>query len=109
MLVTRSSPVFGAVCVMVPVAWPAAFTDSTWVPGVPRSCWSYCASRPGLADQVHPGEAGDWQVLAASSPAAVIGLQVAEHLRRVGPVRRRVAGHRLHLRGDPGELGRGPP
>src|SRR5580698_6475541 len=46
MLVTRSSPAWAGVVPSVPVTFPAAFTVTTSVPGVPRSWLSYCCSRP---------------------------------------------------------------
>ena len=83
MLVTRSSPAFASVWLTVPVTWPAALTDTTLSPMVPRSCWSYWPSQAGLADQVHAGEPGLRQ-------AALLHLlrgdrlQVPEHLGHGG-------------------------
>src|ERR1700746_4184256 len=54
MLVTRSSPVVGWVWLTVPVTSPAALTDTTWVPALPRSWVSYCASRPAWPTRSTP-------------------------------------------------------
>ena len=45
-LVTRSLPLTGWAWLTVPVTSPAALTDTTWVPALPRSWLSYWASRP---------------------------------------------------------------
>src|ERR1700739_4020089 len=49
MLVTRSSPVVGGVWLTVPVTSPAALTDTTWVPALPRRWLWYSARRPAWA------------------------------------------------------------
>ena len=54
MLVTRSSPVTGAVWPTVPVTSPPALTDTTWVPAWPRSWLSYWASRPAWPTRSTP-------------------------------------------------------
>ena len=61
MLVTRSSPATGAVCLMVPVTSPAALTETSWLPALPRSSLVVLLLEPGLADQVDAGEAGHGQ------------------------------------------------
>ena len=53
-LVTRSSPLAGAVWLTVPVTSPAALTDTTWVPAWPRSWLSYWASRPACPTRSTP-------------------------------------------------------
>src|SRR5213082_2835925 len=56
-LVTRSSPLAGAVWLTVPVTSPAALTDTTWVPAWPQLA-VILGFQAGLSDQVHAGEAG---------------------------------------------------
>ncbi len=62
MLVTRSSPVRGAVLRTMPSCWPALFTDSTCWPGVPWSSWLYWDSRPAWPTRSTPENpvAGRW-------------------------------------------------
>ena len=54
MLVTRSSPGLGGTSDTVPVTSPAAFTATVLVPGTPRSCESYSASRPAWPTRSTP-------------------------------------------------------
>src|ERR1017187_9007910 len=129
MLVTRSSPDLAGVVLTVPSSWPALFTDSTSVPGVPSSCVLYCSSSPAWPTRPSPakpavgrracfpslpaartppprargGEAGRRQALLLHLRPGDRA-QVPEGLRRVGAVRLRVAGDRLHSRGDRREV-----
>ena len=68
MLVTRSSPDLAWICLIVPVTWPAALTETS-VAGGAAQLLVVLRLEAGLADQVHAGEAGHRQVRAAASPA----------------------------------------
>ena len=58
MLVTRSSPGWGVIRLIVPVTCPAAFTDDLVGAGAAAQLLVVLLLEPGLADQVHAGEAG---------------------------------------------------
>ena len=53
-LVTRSSPLTGAVWLTAPVTSPAALTETICVPAWPRSWLSYSASRPAWPTRSTP-------------------------------------------------------
>ena len=86
MLVTRSSPALAGVWLTVPVTTPWALTRTRWMPGRAAQLPVVLLLEPGLADQVHAGEAGHGQVPLLDLLRGD-GLQVAEHLGRVGAVR----------------------
>ena len=82
MLVTRSSPATGLTSLIVEVTWPAAFTATSSMPVVPRSCLSYCASSPAWPTRSSPenpvtGMCSCLHLLRGDR------LQVAEYLRGV--------------------------
>ena len=108
MLVTRSSPVTGGVWLTVPVTSPRGVDRHHLGPGLAAELAVVLGLQAGLADQVHAGEAGHRQVPAGDLLRGD-RLQVAEDLRRVGPVGLGVVDDRLDLRGDAGELASAPP
>ena len=108
MLVTRSSPGTAGVWWWTDGHLAGGVDRQHLLPGVPAQLLVVLLFQPGLADQVHAGEAGHRQV-ALRHLLRGDGLQVAEHLGGGGAVRLLVAGHRLDLRGDPGELAAGSP
>ncbi len=102
MLVTRSSPATGLVSLIVEVTWPPAFTATSSTPVVPRSCLSYCASRPDWPTRSSPENpvTGMLQLL------QLLGgdrLEVAEHLGGVGGDRLGVLDDRLDVGGHAGK------
>src|SRR5450759_1017824 len=56
MLVTRSSPDLAGVVLTVPSSWPALFTDSSSLPGVPSSWVLYCSSSPAWPTRSSPAK-----------------------------------------------------